>query len=93
MKKTFLTVIGLLVLSATSMAETVIPNKKISLEEQVRQTETAFAQTMVDRNFKDFQSFLSEEAIFLSGKKTLRGITEIAELWSTYYEKAEAPFS
>ncbi len=64
-----------------------------SLEQQVIQTETNFAKTMKDRNFEAFKSFLSEEAIFLSGKKKHRGKQQIAELWQTYYKDKEAPFS
>ena len=44
-----------------------------ALTEQVRATETAFAQTMADRDHAAFASFLAEDAIFVNGTKPIRG--------------------
>ena len=63
------------------------------LEQQVMDTETAFARTMADRDHAGFAGFLSEEAIFFAGSKLLRGKQEIAEGWKPYYEQPKAPFS
>ena len=63
------------------------------LRKQVADTERAFAQTMADRNFAAFTSFLSEEAIFYAGEKPIRGKHAVAADWKRFYEKPEAPFS
>jgi ketosteroid isomerase-like protein len=63
------------------------------LTEQVRQTETAFAKTMADRNLSAFTSFLSKEAVFLSPGKATRGRQQIAAEWKGYFDGPKAPFS
>jgi ketosteroid isomerase-like protein len=63
------------------------------LARQVRATETAFAKTMADRDHAAFAAFLSEEAVFMSGKMTLRGKQQVAAAWKTLYEGPQAPFS
>ena len=55
-------------------------------------TERAFAKTMADRDFA-FLSFLSDEAVFFSGKDALTGKRQVADAWKTLYEKPDAPFS
>ena len=64
-----------------------------ALQQQVAGTERAFAKTMADRDFAAFQSFLSEETVFFSGTKTLRGKAQVAAAWKRFYEKRQAPFS
>ena len=61
--------------------------------EVVRAREIAFAQTMADRDFAAFQTFLSAEAIFFNGNRPLRGPDAIAQDWRRYFEGADAPFS
>lgn len=63
------------------------------LREEVVATERAFAKTMSDRDHAAFRSFLSEEAIFFSGEKALRGPEAVAAHWKKYYEGKDAPFS
>ena len=63
------------------------------LQQQVADTERAFAKTMADRDFDAFKSFLSDEAVFFSGETPLRGKQRIADAWKRYYEQADAPFS
>jgi ketosteroid isomerase-like protein len=63
------------------------------LQRQVRETEQAFAQTMADRDFDAFVSFLSVEAIFFAGELALNGSDAVAEAWKPYFEQAQAPFS
>jgi len=63
------------------------------LQQQVRETEQAFAQTMAERDFEAFVSFLSPEAIFFSGDAALRGSEAVATAWKPYFEQADAPFS
>ena len=63
------------------------------LQQQVADTERAFAGTMADRNHAAFVAFLSEEAIFFTGPKPPHGRQEVADAWKKFYEKPEAPFS
>jgi ketosteroid isomerase-like protein len=48
---------------------------------------------MADRDHVAFESFLSDEAVFLSDSKPLRGKQEVAKAWEPFYEGAAAPFS
>ena len=63
------------------------------LQQQVSDTERAFAQTMADRNFQAFTEFIAEEAIFFSGPQPLRGKQQVTDWWKRYYEDPDAPFS
>lgn len=63
------------------------------LSEQVKQTEAAFAQTMADRDFEAFKSFLAEETIFFAGEAPLEGKQAVADAWARFYEGDDAPFS
>lgn len=73
------------------------PGKKairgLTAHDAVVATEKAFAKTMADRDFQAFRSFLSNEAIFMSGPKPLRGKQNIADAWKPYFKEAEAPFA
>jgi len=60
---------------------------------QVADAERAFARTMAARDHKAFSSFLSQEAVFFSGDKPLRGAQQVADWWKRYYEGPDAPFS
>jgi len=62
------------------------------LQEQLRQTETAFAKTMADRDHAGFTSFLAAETVFM-GRTTVRGKAAVAAAWKRYYEEPKAPFS
>jgi len=64
-----------------------------ALREQVLNTERAFARTMADRDAAHFAAFLSDEAVFVSGKSATHGSRNIAALWGRYFEKPSAPFS
>lgn len=61
--------------------------------EQVEDTERSFARTMADRDFEAFKAFLSDEAVFFSGKTPLRGKQTVADAWETYFDGPDAPFS
>ena len=63
------------------------------LQQQVMEAERAFAQTMADRDFEAFKSFLSNDAVFFSGSTPLRGNQQVANTWKAYYEPEDAPFS
>ena len=64
-----------------------------ALEQQVLETERAFAQTMAERDHAKFATFLSNEAIFFSGNDPIRGKDAIAESWKMFFEGPAAPFS
>lgn len=59
----------------------------------VRAREAAFAQTMADRDFEAFLTFISPEAVFFNGNEPLRGRDAIARAWAPFFEGAAAPFS
>lgn len=64
-----------------------------ALKQQVMDTERSFAKTMADRDHTAFTAFLSDEAIFFSSCKPLRGKQKIAEAWKPLYKNPKAPFS
>jgi ketosteroid isomerase-like protein len=81
----FITAISILVaLSSAQSAD---------LQTQVKNVERAFAQTMADRDHTAFESFLSKEAVFLSGTTARRGKRAVADHWKAYFTEPEAPFS
>ena len=86
--KTMLTVAALLASAAAVRAES-----NPELREQVRQTETAFARTMADRDHAAFVSFLADEAVFFGGPNLQRGKQAVADAWKRLYEGPQAPFS
>jgi len=63
------------------------------LQRQVADTERAFAKTMADRDHAAFASFLSDETIFFSGAKALRGKKQVVDAWKPFYDEPAAPFS
>jgi ketosteroid isomerase-like protein len=63
------------------------------LEEIVAGVERAFAKTMADRDHAAFASFLSEEAVFLSGTTVLRGRRAVAGHWKRFFDGSPAPFA
>jgi ketosteroid isomerase-like protein len=69
------------------------PADEALLRAQVFATERAFARTMADRDFAAFSSFLSEEAVFLSGPAPLRGKAQVASHWKRWFEAKDAPFA
>lgn len=63
------------------------------LSDEVRATEIAFAATMVERDLDAFVSFVAEEAVFVGGTRTLRGVDAIRDGWRVFFEGPTAPFS
>ena len=62
------------------------------LHQQVWDTEIAFAATMAARDHESFTSFLSDDAIFMTGEVPLRGKAQVAEGWRHYFTSDDAPF-
>jgi ketosteroid isomerase-like protein len=48
---------------------------------------------MADRDYAAFASFLSDETIFFSGARVLRGKQQVADAWKRFYDGPAAPFS
>ena len=63
-----------------------------TLQQQVIETERAFARSMAERDFEAFLSFLSDEAVFVD-ETPLRGKQNVAAHWKKYYQPPQAPFS
>src|SRR5678815_721546 len=55
------------------------------LKAQVTAAEVSFAKTMADRDHAAFASFVSEEAVFISGGRPVRGRAAIAADWKKFY--------
>jgi len=83
---------GLLILAALASAARAPGAPNEELRERLRQTETAFAKTMAERDHAAFTSFLADEAVFM-GRTTLRGKAAVAAAWKAFYEGSKAPFS
>jgi len=64
-----------------------------ALDEEVRQTERQFAQTMARRDFQSFLTFVDSEAVFVDGRSLLTGIDAVAAGWKPYFEGDTASFS
>jgi len=64
-----------------------------TLEQQLRDAETAFARSMADRDIDAFASFLAEDAAFVNGRNPLRGKAAILADWAKYFEGEQAPFA
>ena len=69
------------------------PARAVDLEGQVTEVERAFAKTMADRDHGAFESFLSEEAVFVAGAAASRGKSAVAARWKAYFTEPEPPFS
>lgn len=78
--------------TAPAVSDHTVPDH-IALEQQVADTERAFAATMARRDFAGFQGFLADDAIFFSDGDATRGKEKVALEWKPLYDKPEAPFS
>jgi ketosteroid isomerase-like protein len=78
-------------LLASACARTTPDNA--ALVQQVLETERAFAQTMAERDFPQFTTFLADEAIFFSGDEPIRGKAAVAADWQMFFEGPAAPFA
>lgn len=69
------------------------PEEHAKLEAELRAAETAFAQTMADRDHAAFAAFISDEAVFFGRKGETRGRQAVVESWASLFEGPNAPFS
>lgn len=81
--------------AVVSCAASAVPgaSDRARLEQEVADTERAFARTMAQRDHAAFGSFLADEAVFFSGSAPLRGKAAVAAYWKRFYETPKAPFS
>jgi ketosteroid isomerase-like protein len=86
-RKTLSLMTSLILVASVSGAAT-----NAELTEEVRQTETAFAKTMADRDHAAFASFLAADTVFF-GRGVLRGKAAVADAWKGSYQGPAAPFS
>lgn len=83
----------LILIAALAFTGPALGSDPEALSAEVRAAETAFAQSMADRDFATFQTFLSEEAVFMAGANAARGKAAVAERWAGFFEAEAAPFS
>lgn len=69
------------------------PPDLVTMAEQVRASETAFAATMAARDFKAFGSWVADDATFVNGGKPLRGKVAVLTHWERFFRSAQAPFA
>jgi ketosteroid isomerase-like protein len=91
MKRLFVLVLGLLVACSTTPPSPEVD--LIDLQQQVWDTEVAFAATMAARDHDAFRSFLSDDAIFFSDGAPLHGKDAVAAAWKSLFDGPTAPFS
>jgi ketosteroid isomerase-like protein len=63
------------------------------LARQVREAESAFADTMAKRDLEAFATHLDDEAVFFGGKSALRGKAAVVASWKAFFDGPAAPFS
>ncbi len=63
------------------------------LEQQLRESETAFAASFVAGDMEAFAGFLDEHAVFMGRRTPLKGKEAIVERWTQMRGTEEAPFS
>ncbi len=81
-------------LSGLSGCASLAPTRDpVQSKEQVSAAELAFAKTMADRDHAAFSIFISDEAVFVSGGKPVRGKQAITADWKKFYVSPSAPFS
>jgi len=63
-----------------------------TLQGQVRDAETAFAQTMAARDLNAFAAFVADDAVFF-GRSALRGKAAVVAGWKGLFDGPQPPFS
>lgn len=65
---------------------------RATLQQQVADTERAFAATMARRDHAAFTAFLADETVWFT-PRPVRGKAAVAADWRRFYEAPQAPFS
>jgi ketosteroid isomerase-like protein len=68
------------------------PPDLLTLTEQVRASEIAFAASMGARDMTAFASWLADDATFINGGKPLRGKVAVLSHWERFFRTPQAPF-
>lgn len=85
---------GLLALLALALSGCATPPPDlISLAEQVRASEIAFAASMAARDFPAFSGWVADDATFINSGKPLRGKVAVLAHWQRFFRAPAAPFS
>lgn len=82
----------LLLAACASSPRPAAPVDNAALTREVAATETAFAQSMADRDFEAFAALIADDAIFVNGRKPIRGKAAILADWKKYFD-GPVPFS
>lgn len=67
--------------------------ERTQLEAEVRAAETAFAQTMADRDQAAFAKFVADDAVFFGRNAVTRGKQAVVDSWASLFEGPNPPFS
>ena len=89
MSKAFAVTMALMASSLTASAQADLE----ALKRQVADTEQAFARSMAERNNVAFTGYLSDQAVFFSGKKISSGKAAVSFAWKPFFDGEAAPFS
>lgn len=81
-----------LVLIFSSCATTGNPSHRPDTTSLVA-AEVAFSDSMKERDFQAFTSFIAPDAVFINGGKPLRGKQAILTYWKRFFDSSPAPFS
>ena len=82
-------VVALVGISPALLAQT----PAATLKKQVFAAESSFAASMAERNFQDFASHVSQEAIFFGDTTVMRGKQAVLKVWRRFFSEPAAPFS
>lgn len=85
--------LALALAGCATVAPGMLAEDNAELVRQATAAETAFAQSMADRDLEAFASFIADDAIFSPGPNALRGKAAVLAAWSKYFEGEQAPFS
>jgi ketosteroid isomerase-like protein len=85
--------VGLALLLSGTLMTNAQAQAPVDPVQQVMAVERAFAKSMADRDHAAFSAFLSEEAVFFTTAKPLRGKQQVADYWKRFYQQPEAPFA
>ena len=62
-------------------------------EDEIRDSENAFAKAFADRDVPRFASFIAPDATFIVNGKSVTGADAVVKAWSGFLEGAKPPFS
>jgi ketosteroid isomerase-like protein len=91
--RTAIAAVTLMMLSSYSASGPAKDAPGLSAEDEVRNTELAFAKSMSDRDFGAFATHLSADAVFFNGSQVLRGSPAVSAAWKPRFHAPKAPFS